>query len=221
MDFVISIILSTLETCTVFFLTMTMHRYKHKPDYIMIGLFSLMLSTLSYIMRVKFQLPRLDIPVQWSLMFLYVHYMFGVRWFYSALMVMSGSILYALLQSVIILAANQLGMFSFSDSQSGTSDGAHRVQIVSVIICAALIRLMKSFRFGFSFVPNHPRADVKLKGVNKRILWSMVVIGLVISVSIISMSTQSAYLFYSSAVLLLFSFIDLMRLSYVKEFEED
>lgn len=221
MQLVISIILSTLETCTVFFLMMTMHRYKHKPDYIMIGLLGVMLSVLSYIMRVKLQLPRLDIPVQWSLMLLYVHYMLGVRWFYSTLVVLSGAILYALLQSVIVLGASQLGMLSFSDSQSGTSDGAHLIQIVSVVICAALIRLMKRFKLGFSFVPYYPWADVKLNGVNKRLLWSMVGIGLIIVISIISMSTQSIYLFYSSAILLLFSFIDLMRLSYAKEMEED
>lgn len=219
--FVISVILSTLETITVFFLMITMHRYKHKPEYIMISLFAVILAILSYIMRVKLQLPRFDIPVQWSLMFLFVRYMFGVRGFYSALMVMSGAILYALLQSVLVLAASELGMFSFSDSQSETSDGAHRIQLVSILIGVGLVQLMKRFNLGFSFVPYHLKADVKLSGVNKRMMWSMVFIGLIIAVSIISMSTHSTYLFCTSAVLMLLSFIDLMRLSYTKEYEDD
>lgn len=213
----ISIVLSTLEITTIFILTFVLFRFSIKRYLMSILLIGAVLSYCSYEIREGFQLPLLfDTGFQVLAIFLTFRFIFRVGYFYSFAMTIKGVVLYM----VINYLASKLILFSIEDSTSALHISSYILQVSSVLCGLLVSYLMRRYNVGFSYVPFSYKERVIYKGVNKQILFTGMFAIVAFLASLISIYLHLDTMLLVSMVVMLLLFIVMMRLSYVKEYNE-
>lgn len=221
MNFLISVVLSTLETNTVFLIMLSLYRYKPDPKLPLMSGFGIALACMSYLLRNRYGLFALDTPLQLILMYFFIRYVYSLQWFYAGIMMISGTVIYLLLQGGVALLLHRIGLYAWSDTASGATAGAFLVQIISVLIAYTGVRLLRTINGGFTFISCHRRDDILINPHNRRLLRAMAATGFVLTLFFCAFVLRSAPLFYVSTPALLLSFAYFISLSLEKDVSDD
>lgn len=217
MQVAVSLVLSTFEITTILILTFVLFRFKLKRYVISMLLIGAVLSYCSYEIREGFRLPLIvDTSFQVVALYLIFRFIYRIGYFYSFAMMAKGVALYM----VINYAISKITFFSIQDSTSALHMSSYILQL-STILCGLIAAyLMRRFNIGVSYVPFSYKERVIYKGANKLILITGFFATLVFCSTLISIYLHWDKILLMSMIIMFILFIILMRLSYVKEYDD-
>jgi len=124
-----------------------------------------LLGLLSYLLFEVFDLKGFASLLQPPIVFLFFWQMFRIPVFYAGLMTSNGYLAYVVINAIIFSIYDFLG----ANLQPGNWI-MYSAQILSGAVALFLGWLIVRLRIGFSFVPYGDRANVRLTGINLRLL---------------------------------------------------
>lgn len=220
MDFVLYIVFSSLEYLAIFALTFALFRFEYKVYHNSVLFVSAMLAFVSYSIRISFDQPIIDPIATVLLMYAFMHYIFQVQVFYSAVMTVTGYIAYGIVQSSVIFGLDLVGILTLEQVKPNTIYG-YVTQLVSIAIALVITALLKRKNFGFAYVPHGHRANVKYRGLNRLFLITLILASAMAWITLYYNVEASALPFFLMTIPLIVIFGFLIYLSVRKEKNDD
>lgn len=178
------IFFSALEWLAMFVLTFAIFKFQLPGYWGRLLLSSAVLSFLSFLIFVEFDLKLLAPLIQMPIIFLFFWQYFRIPVFYAWLMNVNGYVFYTLLQAIIIFFVELTGI-----KIEPNVPAAFIVQSITIVIIVALAWVLIRTNWGFTFVPDTDRVKMHWTKLNVYLL--------VISIlGYLALSTYH-YLFYS------------------------
>lgn len=177
------ILIGTFDAFAVFALTLKIYRLPLKSSLGTIFMTCFISSVISYLVRVKLDLPWLDLILLTILIIIYFRFIMKIRIFYAGLITGAGLSAYISLQFVVMIGFLISGA---GESLMYQSQGIeiHLFQIVSITAAYLIASWLKIRRYGFSFIPIPPH-DFRIKrdyskdcGLNISVATALVVVSL-------------------------------------------
>jgi hypothetical protein len=164
MKFVLFTLFSSAEYVAVFILMFTLFRFRFKGYRKQIALTALILSYVSYTMRID-GMENITTIVQFILCVLLVWMLFQVQLFYALIMSFSAFLGYGVLQSLIVLVSSELGILKISDISQNSLTG-YGLQISTALIYSCIGLIIRKKNKGFDFVPTSKYGRIRYTKLN-------------------------------------------------------
>lgn len=217
MSFPLYVLLSSLECAVVLVLIFTLFRIHMGGYAVQIGFTSFMLSTLSYSLRggeLESFAPLFNIIV----MMFFIWLLFHVHIYYASIITVVGYVIYAILQMLIYLIVNSIGLVDSDELQQSTLEG-YWVPVLTMIVTLIICFCLRKFDWTFDWIPDGNRVNLeKEKSILSIALLIIIVAFMEIAFSLI-FSDQSFAFFVIYGILVLV-FIYLLYLSYKRNWSE-
>ena len=156
---------SALEWLAMFILTFALFKFQLPGYWGRLLLSSLMLSLLSCLIFVEFNLILFAPLVQMPIVFLFIWQYFRVPVFYAWLMNVNGYVFYTLLQAIILF------IFELTGAKIEPNDpSAYIVQSTTIVIVLFLAWRLIRTNWGFTFVPDTDRVKMMWNNLNRKLL---------------------------------------------------
>jgi len=165
MNTVVFLLVSAFEWFSLIFLAFTIFKLEVGWYKGQIIFSAFLLSLLSYLLFEVLDLTGFASLLQPPIVFLFFWQMFRIPVFYAGLMTSNGYLAYVVINAIIFSIYDVLG----ANLQPGNWI-MYSAQILSGILALLIGWLIVKFRIGFSFVPYGERANVKLTGINLKLL---------------------------------------------------
>lgn len=165
MDIIVFLLVSAFEWFSLIFLAFTIFKLEVGWYKGQIIFSSFLLALLSYLLFEVFDLTGFASLLQPPIVFLFFWQMFRIPVFYAGLMTSNGYLAYVVINAIIFNIYELLG----ASLQPGNWI-VYSAQLLSGIVALLLSWLIVRLRVGFSFVPYGDRANVRLTGINLRLL---------------------------------------------------
>ncbi|OKP85266.1 hypothetical protein A3844_16690 [Paenibacillus helianthi] len=156
LEFLLYMVFSVLESSALFYLGFKLFKIDLYPKEIIFA--GLIMAFFSYILRNDYQLPEIDILVQYTLIICFLWLLFRIHIFYSFIMTAMAYQSYLLIQSAIYFIMNTTGIYNLQ--YPFTSTGIYILQIVTSTITFIVGHYTGKKRKGFDFIPDKPDAKV-------------------------------------------------------------
>ncbi|MDR6776226.1 hypothetical protein J2W98_000473 [Paenibacillus peoriae] len=118
--------------------------------------FGILIAIISFFMRVIFNLPKLDLPLQYILFILFFRYGLGIKTHLSAFILGAGISAYAIIQVGVYYLYNFLGIMQTGVLQQNTTLQVYILQVTYITLCFAVSFILKIYNAGFSFIVAPP-----------------------------------------------------------------
>ncbi|QWU14750.1 hypothetical protein SAMN04487895_10694 [Paenibacillus sophorae] len=168
-EFGLYMLLSVIETFALFFLAFKVF----KIDLFikeMIFAASIM-SFFSFIIRKDYQLPQVDIVLQYTLIFFFFWFLFRIHVFYAAIMTGMAYQGYSFFQTVYYFLFERLGIMSIH--LTFLSEFPTYLLQISTASTAILVGvIIENRRKGFDFIPDKPAGKIKVS-LREKILFAL------------------------------------------------
>lgn len=156
---------SSLEWLTLFVFTFAIFKFQLPGYWGRLLLSSVVLSFLSYMIFVEFDLNYFAPLVQLPIVFLFYWQYFRIPIFYAWLMNVNGYVFYTLLQAIIILIFELNGI-----KIEPNTPAAFIVQSIAIVIINVLAWWLIRTNWGFTFVPDTDRVRMNWNKLNLKLL---------------------------------------------------
>ncbi|MFF2909934.1 hypothetical protein [Paenibacillus sp. NPDC057934] len=161
LDFVLFMFFSVIESFSMFLLSFRLFKI---DLYIVEMLFaSIIMAFISYVLRHDYSFPIIDIATQYFLTFCFFWMLFRIQVFYAVIITGIAYQSYMLIQSLLFLFMNQLGIYSLPFKEF--SSISYLLQFLSSLITVIIGAMIANKRKGFDFIPDKPngRIDITFK----------------------------------------------------------
>ncbi|MFD0673131.1 hypothetical protein [Cohnella sp. GCM10027633] len=176
------IFFSSLEYFGTFMFVLVQFRFSVKENISKIVLISLLLSFVSYSLRLN-ELNSISPLIQNLIFLMYIQMVMKVNIIHTIIMVLTGYIVFGLVQTCIIAVALHLDFIDLNNFEPA-STYANIIQFLSFVVMTVFSLLTLKFKGGFSFIEARSRFSRKIfSGKNK---WFLLLIFLSFIVTIIS-----------------------------------
>lgn len=162
---------SALEWLALIILTFAIFKFQLPGYWGRLLLSAFLLSLLSYVILVVLGLPLYGVFIQIPIVFIYFWQIFRIPIFYAGLMVINGYTWYTLIQAIVFLIFQSIGVEIFPNIPN-----AFVAQTITACIVFFVAWLLIRTNWGFTFVPDTDRVKVKWNKLNIR-LFIMCIIG--------------------------------------------
>jgi len=185
MDFAVNV----FETIAGFMLMLSIYLFPVRSYTPQIVFTSIVMAQTSYLLREVFLLDWLTpfFMLLWMILLLWL--LFRIHIFYALLMAVSGYLVYIVVQMMIVLLMQ--GVSSLAEIQE-TFLYLKVVQLLSSLVALAISRVLIKKRLGFSFVPDRITEHVRFRGTNRKLLVTLIVASVWISVMLSFLSNGLA-----------------------------
>ncbi|MFB6365458.1 hypothetical protein ACFCP7_15475 [Paenibacillus elgii] len=220
MELAISIALSTLETVTIFVLVMVCFRYRQSYRLLAVTGLGLVLAVFSLWARMILMQPVFDMLFQLIAMYIYLKFVYRIRWFDASIMFCFGYSMYVLLQSLVILLFKFGYGYFLEDYHNITGDRTFMLQMVTFSFGLGIAWIIKKKNGGFTFISRHIPRTMKWTAVNRNILGSLICSGAILVIGFISTGYGYQLTYFTFLTLLFIFFVYLVLLFYRKDYLE-
>lgn len=206
LEFVLFILFSVLESTALFYLAFKIFKIDLYPKEMVFA--GLIMAFFSYVIRVNNGFAGLDVFTQYLFVFFFLWLLFRIHVFYAAIMTGMSYQLYMLIQSVLFLLMNTMGVLGF-EVQS-VSVGLYLMQTLSALTAFSIGHYIGRRRKGFDFVPDKPEEKIVI-GNHEKILFALSLPSILIVFLMIYVSENSSQFFILipfSYALLLFGYLN-------------
>jgi hypothetical protein len=169
---------SFMEYCSTFIFILIQFRFNYKENIAKITLISILLSFVSYSL-INANLEGISPLVQIVIFFVYVQMVLKISIINSIIMVLTGYIVFGLVQTCILALVLHSGM-DIGEMKRGTSI-SYQIQVYSSLAMLLFAALTTIFKGGFSFIESHGRFSRKLFTGKNRWFIVYIIISLVIT----------------------------------------
>lgn len=203
MSFLIYVLIGSLDVFAVFVLALKLYRLPLKTYSFKVISFCLIMSIVSFFVRVGFGLPWVDLTILCIAIIGFMRIGMHIKLFYAALITGAGLNAYIILQFLVMTCFLTIGGSQQSLMYKSQGVEIQLVQIISIIIACVLAILLKVFGYGFSFIPVPPH-DLLVKDdflKYKALNISAAIALIVISLSLLVLFNINAMLVFPSALI--------------------
>jgi hypothetical protein len=172
MNFVLFTLFSSAEYVSIFILMFTLFRFRFKGYRKQIALTAVILSYVSFTMRMD-GMQNVTTIMQVVVLFLLVWMLFQVQVFYAAIMSFSACFGYGVVQGLIVLVTSELGLLKISDISENSLTG-YGLQISTAIVYSLIGWIIRKNNMGFDFVPTSKNARIRYTKLNLFFLLVMI-----------------------------------------------
>lgn len=138
--------------------------------------------------------------------------MFQIHLYYSLLMAVTGYLAYIAIQFTVYLAVQT----SYSSVGTiGSFDHEKVIQILSSTIAIGICLLLTKWRIGFSFVPDRANEKIKMQGINRILMITVIGASVLVSLAAYRLLDGQALLWIGGIAMITIFII--LNLSYIKE----
>ncbi|AGR47481.1 putative membrane protein [Brevibacillus phage Abouo] len=195
MDILLYLALGYLDQMAIIILTFKMFRFPVRAYFREFSIIAVVLSLISYVDRIVFDIPQYDTGIQYIVLILFFRYMLGFRFFEAAATTAAGClsfigiqfIAYYLLMQSNIISANILGQFQ--------AFGTYLLQILSDLLVFFIAWMIQVLNVGYSFIiqpPHNLAYKTKMTTLNVLIICAIILTAFVlISFSYVLIMTES------------------------------
>ncbi|TMV49478.1 hypothetical protein FE783_13295 [Paenibacillus mesophilus] len=176
MNVLLFLFFSSLEWFSLIILSFALFKFEIRWYRGQIVLSAFLLSLLSYILFEVLNLTAIASLLQPPIVFLFFWQIFRVALFYAGLMAINGYLGYVVVNALVFNVFRIFDIMLVPGTQH-----MYEAQAISAFIALVLSWLVHKYRIGFTFVPHGDRANVKLSGINLRLLLFTIVGYIVIS----------------------------------------
>ncbi|CAG7645668.1 hypothetical protein PAESOLCIP111_04994 [Paenibacillus solanacearum] len=189
-DMLFFFLFSFAEFLAIFTMMLWLFRFKFKNFQYSVYFLTVMLTTISWIVRNVFGESAYAPVILMSVLILLFYSLSGISLIWCAFMGVIAYVGYGLVQAIIIFVPDWLGWYAFEEL-SNTSAAAYCIQAVSAAVYVGLAYLLKRNRLGLTFVSPVRTKKTRFTGVNVTIL-----IVLTLSFGVIAFWYQIRYIPY-------------------------
>lgn len=184
----IYISLGMLDAFAVFVLILKLYRLPIKEHILEIGIMSVFISVVSFMLRIVLNIPTVDLPLQVLLFTLFMRFVMRIKLFYSTIITGAGLSAYLIIQVIIYAILSSFGYLDERLVLQSTGSIVNIVQAITITVTFVIGFILKEFNLGFSFIIRPPHDfNVKedySKARNKALLmWSITTL-VVLSISL-------------------------------------
>ncbi|MCM3141635.1 hypothetical protein [Brevibacillus sp. MER 51] len=193
--------------------------WDYKREFLIMGI---TLSVTSYLIRVIFKIPVIDLGVQYVLFILFFRYLIKFRIWESTMLTAIGILAFDLCQLILIPTLISLDIATIGDVFKSTGMGTFLIQLVNDVVMVLISYLIYRFNWGFSFVmqpPHELKWKPSLNGINFIVLMMVIVASKAIFVTLYVLLNYFNEIKYV-AMAVVVSFLIFMITSHVKELED-
>lgn len=180
--------------------------------------FGVLIAIISYFMRVVFDIPKWDLPLQYVLFILFFRYGMSIKTHLAAFILGAGISAYAILQVGVYYLYNFLGVLQTGVLQQNTTYQVYILQITYILICFAISFILRIYYTGFSFIVTPPHDFIwkenYLSAENRRVSVSALL-------SSVTIFIAEVLLYQSSPFVLLLMSMFTFGFSYILSRKED
>ncbi|WP_020619666.1 hypothetical protein [Paenibacillus daejeonensis] len=179
--FLIDFAVNVFETIAGFILMLSIYLFPIRSYTPQIVFTSIVMAQTSYLLREVFLLDWLTpfFMLLWMVLLLWL--LFRIHLFYALLMAVSGYLVYIVLQMLIVLILQAVS--PLTEIQE-TFQYLKLVQLLASLAALAISRVLIKKRLGFSFVPDRISESVPVRGTNRKLLITLIVASIWISVMV-------------------------------------
>ncbi|MGG1673071.1 hypothetical protein ACIFOE_21005 [Paenibacillus sp. NRS-1783] len=148
--------------------------------------FGVLIAIISFFMRVVFNIPKLDLPLQYILFILFFRYALGIKTHLAAFVLGAGISAYAIMQVGVYYLYNFLGILQTGVLQQNTTLQVYTLQITYVALCFVVSFILKIYNAGFSFIvapPHDNRRENYFSKDNRSVAFSALLSAVTICVA--------------------------------------
>ncbi|MCC8435506.1 hypothetical protein HP567_013215 [Brevibacillus sp. M2.1A] len=193
--------------------------WDYKREFLIMGI---TLSVTSYLVRVIFKIPEIDLGIQYVLFILFFRYLIKFRLWESTMLTAIGILAFDLSQLILIPTLISLEVATLGDVFRSTGKGTFLIQLVNEVVMVLISYLIYRFNLGFSFVmqpPHELKWKTSLNGINFIVLMMVIVASNAIFVTLYVLLNYFNEIKYV-AMAVVVSFLIFMITSHVKEMED-
>lgn len=193
--------------------------WDYKREFLIMGI---TLSVTSYLVRVIFKIPEIDLGIQYVLFILFFRYLIKFRLWESTMLTAIGILAFDLSQLILIPTLISLEVATLGDVFRSTGKGTFLIQFVNDVVMVLISYLIYRFNLGFSFVmqpPHELKWKTSLNGINFIVLMLVIIASQAIFVTLYILLNYFNEIKYV-AIAVVVSFIVFMITSHVKEMED-
>lgn len=163
-----------------------------------ISIMAVAIALVSYILRMKLQLPFIDLPIQYILFVLFFRYIIQMKIHYSAFVTATGLIGSISIQLIIYYFYDMSGVINSEVLSQISGLSVYIVQISTDLFIYALCYCLWKFNFGFAFIllPPHDfmtKEDYSKK-LNRELVISTIISALTISATVWFLHSGNAFI---------------------------
>lgn len=179
--FLIDFAVNVFETIAGLILMLSIYLFPIRSYTSQIVFTAIVMAQTSYLLREVFRLDWLTpfFMLLWMILLLWL--LFRIHLFYALLMAVSGYLVYIVLQMFIVLMMQAVS--PLAEIQE-TFQYLKLVQLLSSLAALAISRILIKKRLGFSFVPDRISENVPFRGTNRKLLITLIVASIWISVMV-------------------------------------
>lgn len=145
------IIFSTIEGIGVFYLTLTLFRYKIKEHLFPIVIINILISFLSYNLQQDSSYTWITPIAQLILLAFFIQILIRIPLIWSVITAFTGIILFGLIQTLLLFALDFIQIMDFNFVQLGTTSEAYLFQAIEAIVIYPLSYFLYKRGYGFTF----------------------------------------------------------------------
>ncbi|MGK5512080.1 hypothetical protein [Brevibacillus formosus] len=193
--------------------------WDYKREFFIMGI---TLSVTSYLIRVIFKIPVIDLGVQYVLFILFFRYLIKFRIWESTMLTAIGILAFDLSQLILIPTLISLGVATIGDVFKTTGMGTFLIQFVNDVAMILISYLIYRLNWGFSFVmqpPHELKWKTPLDGLNFIVLTGVIIASQAIFVTLYVLLNYFNEIKYV-AIAVVASFIIFIITSHLKEAED-
>ncbi|WNS44370.1 hypothetical protein [Paenibacillus sp. MMS20-IR301] len=158
LDFILFIVLSIIESSALFYLGFKLFKIDiYSKEIIFAGI---IMAFFSYTLRNIYQLPEVDILIQYILIICFLWLLFRIHIFYAFIMTVISYQAYLLVQSMLYLVIDYSGIYKLNYPTINT--GIYLLQILTATATFIISNYISKKRKGFDFIPDKPDAKIMI-----------------------------------------------------------
>ncbi|MGC5326956.1 hypothetical protein [Brevibacillus sp. SYSU BS000544] len=187
MDTILYITFGFLDVIAILALIFKLFRFPFWDYFKEFSIIGICLTFISYLLRVQFNIPEIDMVVQFVIFVLFFRYWIKIRLFYSIFLSTLGGISLIVIQLAMISVLLSVNMISIDDTQAIDKIGTYLIQMFSQITSFSISLVLYRFNLGFSFIMSPPHdvdRNVSLQQVNTYLVYSVSIGVIVLAISL-------------------------------------
>jgi hypothetical protein len=213
MDFINFIIVSTIEYIGFFCAMLAIYRFEIKPYVSPIIATSLLSSFISHALRIKYELSMAPV-IQLLILIVLFCFIFKVQIIYSGIMVVTVSVAYIALQTLLLLVLPSSFWFTASELQQVDSLQIYTFQVLCAIINLGTATILVKRRIGFTFVPTSNDISFPWLKQDRHLFIAIIIVFSVLSVTYYLYHAEHFHIL--ALILLLLMFVAAMVFHYLR-----
>ncbi|MBU7318111.1 hypothetical protein [Paenibacillus oleatilyticus] len=220
MEFAISIALSTLETVAIFVLIFVLFRYRESYHLWAVAGLGIGLAAWSLLTRKVLLLATVDVLFQLIAMYIFLKFVYRIRWFYASIMLFFAYGLYLLLQGLLAIVITYGFGYVMNDYSDMTTIQTFMLQLVTFLTALGIARMVKKKNWGFTFISYHKLREEQWTEVNRSILGSLIGIGVLLPSGVLTAVYGYSNVYSLIMFCIFFFWVYLLLLFFQKDYSE-